>query len=442
MNDNGDWLRQMADLQQQYWRSWQGMTGPAFAPPQAPRTPWQDGMDAWKQMFTPPSTLATGSAGTDDVGVRLMAYGRQYVDMLQQMANQAMSSGGAFDPRAWLSQMRSLHERFAQGMTGAGAPAMPWFGGVDPAQVEQLVRMFTSAPAQGMRDEMRGMFDLPAFGIGREHQERAQALAQAWIDYQDANARYNELMMKAATRTLDLLEGKLADREQPGRQIESARALYDLWIDAAEDAFAEVAMSPDYRAIYGDLVNSQMRVRAGINAEMERLAAQFGMPTRTEIDSMARQLHELRRALRQRGNDSGAAAAGSKTGSGERVQGDAGKGREHAKADAGVAKRPSKSASEGAGSARGVARGAGSSKAGTAQGTRRAAASGAKAVSATPGATKARAPAPSATPADAPAGRGRTAAAAAQSQATKARPKHGNDAPMIQSTARKNAGAR
>lgn len=436
MNDNGDWLRQMTDLQQQYLRSWQGIAGSSFAPP-PPRTPWQDGIDAWQRMFAGPSAMTSaGGAGADDVGARLLAFGRQYVDMLQQMASQAMSSGGGFDPRAWLMQMRNLHEQFGQGMASAGAPAMPWFGGIDAGQVEQLVKLFTAAPTQRFGQAVRSLFDLPAFGLGREHQERAQALAQGWIDYQGANSRYNELMLKTVTRTLDVLEGKLGEREQPGRQIESARALYDVWIDAAEEAFAGVAMSPEYRAVYGDLVNSQMRVRAGINAEVERIAAQFGLPTRTEVDSMARQLHELRRALRQRG-------AGTRPAGGGGTQ------------------RDNKTSKVAAGAARPATRSGRKPPSPNVERARPAAEARGKttvtrATQATEGRDATRARSRSTASASKAASRSRPATvakvsarsdAAAKPAAASARKatspgKRGDDAPMIQSTARKNAGAR
>ena len=104
--------------------------------------------------------------------------------------------------------------------------------------------------------------NLPAFGPMREHQEHYRDSALAWIDYQERLKRYNALMMKAARRGFELFEGKLSEREQPGRQIDSLRGLYDLWVDAAEEGYAEVALSGEFRDAYGALVNAQMRVRA------------------------------------------------------------------------------------------------------------------------------------------------------------------------------------
>jgi BMFP domain-containing protein YqiC len=96
-----------------------------------------------------------------------------------------------------------------------------------------------------------------------------------------------------------VFEDKLRERAQPGQQLTSARALFDLWIDAAEEAYAEIALSPEFRSAYGALVNAQMRVRQGVQREVEQAAAQVGMPTRTEIDAAHRRIAELERALRR-----------------------------------------------------------------------------------------------------------------------------------------------
>lgn len=310
MSDQGDWLGQMARLQQQYWDGWRGLAGQVLEParpPAGPLSSWPDGLEAWRRALVAqsaglPGGLPGGIAGGDQQALleQMMAHGKQYLGLLQGLMNASavQAPGGAFDPRNFIAEMRRVHERFGAGaLAGLGQP--PWFGGVDAGQVEQLVRAFSSGPMQAVGGDLGGLLSLPAFGLQREQVERGQALARAWLEFQAASARFREVMLKATGGALDRFEAKLAEREQSGRQIETVRALYDLWIDAAEEAFAEVALSPDYRQASGALVDAQMRVRAGINAEIERLGSQFGLPGRTEVDSMARQLHEHRRELRR-----------------------------------------------------------------------------------------------------------------------------------------------
>jgi class III poly(R)-hydroxyalkanoic acid synthase PhaE subunit len=106
-------------------------------------------------------------------------------------------------------------------------------------------------------------------------------------------------MMKALQRAYGVFQGKLAEREEPGRQLTSARALFDLWIDAAEEAYGQVALSPEFREVYGAYVNAQMRLRNGMQREVEQACAAMGMPTRTEVDAAHRKIAELERVLRR-----------------------------------------------------------------------------------------------------------------------------------------------
>jgi polyhydroxyalkanoate synthase subunit PhaE len=149
------------------------------------------------------------------------------------------------------------------------------------------------------RREGKTILGMPAFGSGREQQERLQKLMQAQLDFQQREGAYNALMMKALQRAYGVFQDKLAEREEPGRQLTSARALFDLWIDAAEEAYAQVALSPEFREVYGAYVNAQMRLRNGMQGEIEQVCAAMGMPTRTEVDAAHRKIAELERVLRR-----------------------------------------------------------------------------------------------------------------------------------------------
>jgi polyhydroxyalkanoate synthesis regulator phasin len=163
---------------------------------------------------------------------------------------------------------------------------------------------FGAMPPPADLGDLKAWLQLPAFGYLREHQEHQQKGAVAWVEYQEQMARYNAQMLEAARRGFELFEGKLAEREQPGRQIESLRALYDLWVDAAEEGYAEIALSREFQDVYGELTNAQMRLRSQVQQEVERLSVDLGMPTRSELNSIGERLQALRREVRaQRGGD-------------------------------------------------------------------------------------------------------------------------------------------
>jgi hypothetical protein len=81
--------------------------------------------------------------------------------------------------------------------------------------------------------------------------------------------------------------------------------MFDLWIDAAEEAYAKVALSEPFQAVYAALGNAQMRLRAATQQEIERLTESFGLPTRTEMDAAHRRIAELERLVRRMAGGAG-----------------------------------------------------------------------------------------------------------------------------------------
>ena len=291
MDDFEAWTRR-------YWNAW----GEALrAAPMATPSPstgvpgWSEAMKWWSQM------AQGGAQGVPGLG------------------NEAVSRFTA-QAQGWFGQMQKLAAQFAgqnasatdiasawkQALGGAGANpfadmlgTMPGSAQTDPSQwLEQLAPWLQQWQQQGQQ-QGRSWLGLPAFGFAREHQERWQQLAQAQLDLQQQSKAYQTLLAEAAQDAFVRFERKLSERSEPGRQLESVRALFDLWIDAAEEAYADIALSPRFRDAYAALVNAQMTLRARVQKEIEQTSAQLGMPTRTEIDSAHLKIVQLERELRR-----------------------------------------------------------------------------------------------------------------------------------------------
>lgn len=282
-------------LSRQYWDAWSEATRKAFgagagSDSLADKTPWHEGLEQWSRMFGAGKAQNAQSETVE----RLLAGARSYFSLLQSLAE----NGGAakLDPQAWSDRVRESFN----------------FPGADAALFDnplaRALRELTGQGAKGFEQmmaglqpamrEMRALLDMPAFGYAREHQEHYQRMAKAWLDCQHETNRYNALIARASKRAFEVFEDKLAERAEPGRQIDSVRGLYDLWVDAAEDAYAEIALSDEFREVYGALVNAQMRVRQNLQREVEKVSNDLGVPTRTEIDSIGKRVHDLHRGAK------------------------------------------------------------------------------------------------------------------------------------------------
>ncbi|HSR64788.1 MAG TPA: class III poly(R)-hydroxyalkanoic acid synthase subunit PhaE [Xanthomonadaceae bacterium] len=268
----------------------------------------------------------------DDFETLARRYWQAWGDTLRQGAatgqgmpgwNEAMQWWGALAPAAaqappatpaqpWLDLVQQLAGRFAGRDASAADIAGEWRRMLGANPMPDMLRTLRLQGMQGLdawfeatapwleawQREAGSWLRLPAFGIAREHQERWQRLAQAQLDARAREDAFNRLLLRAGERAYAIFEQKLEAHAQPGKQLGTARALFDLWIDACEEAYAETALSADFREAWAALVNAQMRVRAGVQKEVEFAGGLFGMPTRTEVDAAHRRIAELERAVR------------------------------------------------------------------------------------------------------------------------------------------------
>lgn len=288
-------------LARQYWNAWGEMMrgGAGAAPPdamQAGAKAWHDAVDWWTRL------VHGNRAEVNTVVERFNAQARSWYGQMQQVAAQfaGQDAGAAEIANAWKQALGAVGENpfpeMLRAMRGQGQKGLDqWIEDASPY-------------LDAWKREGASWLGMPAFGFAREHQERLQALMQAQVDYQEQTSAYNALMAKAIQRAYEVFEDKLAERSAPGRQLQSARAMFDLWIDAAEEAYAEIALSPEFRTVYGQLANAQMRVRAGVQRQVEEVSGMFGMPTRSEVDAAHRKVAELERQLRRLRDQLGATA--------------------------------------------------------------------------------------------------------------------------------------
>jgi len=282
-NDNADFEASMRAA----WEAWsQAMQGQGAAA--GGDFPWAESIAQWSRLVstdTPPEVQALGARFQHQAG-------------------------------DWLGMMQQVAARFAGRDTSAAEVAGAWREAVQAGQGEDLLQWMLGAARGGnalndqpwLREFAKAAqsgfgggdwLNAPAFGPAREHQARWQALLKIQQEYQARAEAYVDTIRSVLDDAFKRFEAKLAEHEVPGSQLTSARAMFDLWIDAAEEAYANVALSEDFQRIYGELANAQMRLRAASQSELERACDAMGVPTRTEMDAAHRRIAELERQVRR-----------------------------------------------------------------------------------------------------------------------------------------------
>jgi class III poly(R)-hydroxyalkanoic acid synthase PhaE subunit len=277
-------------LARQYFSAWGDALRHAAVPPGAPgaqgagQGSWQQAIDWWAQMMPNAS-----SSPADDAVHRFREQAGGWYGTMQQVAAQfaGRDASSADVAQAWKQAVEGQGDGLLQWML-QGARGHTQAGGPD------LLKLLET-----LQRDLGPWLQSPAFGPGREHQARWQALLRAQQDYQAHSRDYVDQIKQALDDAFTLFEQRLAEHEQPGNQLTSARAMFDLWIEAAEEAYAKVAMSEPFQQVYAELGNAQMRLRAATQHEIERVCEAIGMPTRTEMDAAHRRITDLERLVRR-----------------------------------------------------------------------------------------------------------------------------------------------
>jgi class III poly(R)-hydroxyalkanoic acid synthase PhaE subunit len=137
------------------------------------------------------------------------------------------------------------------------------------------------------------MFKAVPLGILREHHIALRSMAQAAEEHQAAMMRMASVFTDMESQAIDLLTQRAQALSDTGKAADNGRALYDLWVDCAEEIFAKLAHDPVFIALLGESLNSFMRLRKRQSSMLEHLLKQFDLPTRAELNSMHRKLKEL-----------------------------------------------------------------------------------------------------------------------------------------------------
>ncbi len=266
-----DFMKQYQGFARQAWDAWSRSLQPPAATP---------------SFFAPPPSQPT----VEETLERSLSGFRGYLEWLQSAVGNGVGQGAD-----WQQQLQALfgagQPAFAQAFAGIGSPSVQGLG-------EQWQRWMQAAQPAGFGD-LRATLQSPAFGYKREQQEQQQALQRAMLDHAEASGRYQQLMLRAQLEGADRLQKRLAERSQASQPVESLKSLYDLWIDCAEEAYAEIALSDEFRQVYGAQVNTQMRVRKLQKQQMEAWCQELGLPTASEVASLGERLQQLRREVRE-----------------------------------------------------------------------------------------------------------------------------------------------
>jgi len=274
------WLDAWATAQKDLWQRFLGGQ-PASAPEPAA------GPAMFAQLFG--QGLPDSSR---DLTRKMMEFGEGYLGVAREFWKlvQAMPAG-ATDAAKLQRELQSLQSGFTESFSRLYAS-----GPLGGDLLDAWQRMGAAAGAGGQGPAWPG---LPALGPLRERQEAMERLGRAALKYQQALGRFGQLLSRVSGDAVERLAKRVTRRVESDEPIGSLRAMYDLWVDAGEEAYAAAAHGREFAQAQAELNDALMDLKAEQRAQVEEWARALDLPTRTEINTILKRLNTLKRRVRE-----------------------------------------------------------------------------------------------------------------------------------------------
>lgn len=315
-SDNGssaDWMRFWEQAQRQAWDAWSELARQSAPPARSPHDAlwdlWADGLERLWQ-----GRSAQLSGTSQEVFSRLIDQGKGFLFLSHQLLRvvekiQAQGERGGDWKKPLREAIDQVQDQLRQWSGVSAGQTALW--GLPFEMWERLAAALSFTPgdwARHMKD-MAGnvsesgqdgrswMDQWPALGVTREWQLSAKEGSRLSERYQEAWRCYSTKLLDVGILALDYLYERLIEAGETGQQIRQLRTVYDLWVDSAEQAYAEVVSTPEFAQQQAELINAAVALKLHVQDSLERAALANNLPTRTELDSAHRAIKDLRTEL-------------------------------------------------------------------------------------------------------------------------------------------------
>ena len=195
--------------------------------------------------------------------------------------------------KAWddyAAACQTLFERLSDGSAAhSGAMPLPFLGPWKDFAANLGLRADFGAGQQFKPEDLFARH-LPALGLSREYQEIVRRML-------DLGERFQRRCADFAQAGADIGQSAWAAMQKrssgDATLLGDPAALYDAWIDCAEEAFARAAHGEPFARLLADLCNLLSEFKLERGKLLEALARHLDLPSRAEVDSLHRQVREL-----------------------------------------------------------------------------------------------------------------------------------------------------
>lgn len=303
---NTDWM----DAQKKYWQTWTDMGLNAMNNrPNMATSPWEGALNHWWSALNP-----TAPAASRDFIDKLMDQSKRFMRVSDDIYRNMGSTGMGLeewnnliqktfgDPFKTVSNPNDHTAAMRRMLAFWEMPLDTW-----QRMASTLSLMpgdaLRNMPHEHIQDNLQRVLTAPGLGYTREQQSQYNEFTRCAMQYQAALNEYMQFFSKLGFKSSERMRERLMELNSQGTVIDTARGLYDLWVDCCEKVYAEQIMTHEYAMLHGKLINALMAFKHRLSVIVDESLGALNMPTRTELRTLQDRLQETRRENKQLRHD-------------------------------------------------------------------------------------------------------------------------------------------
>jgi hypothetical protein len=147
-------------------------------------------------------------------------------------------------------------------------------------------------------EALRRMADGPRLADVGATEQRTAKVMERWLSVQEGARIYEGIVAAAWSHANSRFAEQLSQRAREGAGMPDAKESLKLWLDTANQVLLETHRSEQFLEAQRRLLRDGMDFMLAERELVESLVEPVGLPTRSEIDEVHRNVHELKRRVR------------------------------------------------------------------------------------------------------------------------------------------------
>lgn len=192
--------------------------------------------------------------------------------------------------RSWISFGDSLWGGASKELTD-GWPSLTGFGALTEPITVSL------AGGGAVNDVLRRMAEGPRLADMGTSEKRTARVMERWLAVQESARSYESVVAAAWADANTRFAERLSKGSAEGG-VPDAKESLRLWLDTANDVLLETHRSEKFLTVQRKLLRDGMDFMLAEREFIESLVEPAGLPTRSEIDEIHRNVHDLKRRVR------------------------------------------------------------------------------------------------------------------------------------------------